>query len=50
MKTETFEDFSLQYLNQWLTYDMGYCQALANGNKSEKLSALKKAGGFLLRP
>ncbi len=25
---------------------MGYCQALANGNNSEKLTALKNAGGF----
>jgi len=46
MAIKTFEYCSLHYLNQWLTYDMGYCQALANGNKSEKLTALKNAGGF----
>lgn len=46
MAIQTFEYCSLHYLNQWLTYDMDYCQALANGNKSEKLTALKKAGGF----
>ncbi|MER2528770.1 MAG: hypothetical protein ABTR07_12645, partial [Candidatus Competibacter denitrificans] len=42
----SFEYCSLHYLNQWLSYDMGYCQALTNGNKEEKLIALKKAGGF----
>ena len=46
METKTFEYCSLHYLNQWLTYDMGYCQALANGNNNEKLTALKNAGGF----
>lgn len=46
MATKTFEYCSLYYLNLWLTYDMGYCQALANGNKNEKLTALKNAGGF----
>jgi len=46
MATKTFEYCSLHYLNQWLTYDMGYCQALAIGNKSEKLTALKNAGVF----
>jgi hypothetical protein len=43
---KTFEYCSLQYLNQWFAYDMGYCQALANDNRSEKLIALKNAGGF----
>lgn len=46
MTTITFEYCSLHYLNQWLTYDMGYCQALATGNKNEKLTTFKKAGGF----
>jgi len=44
--TKTFEYCSLLYLNQWLMYDMGYCEALSNGNRSEKLKALKNAGGF----
>jgi len=44
MATKTFEYCSLEYLNQWFINDMGYCQALANGNKSEKLAALKSAG------
>jgi len=47
MASQTFEYCSLHYLNQWLTYDRGYCQALYNGNKEEKLSALKSAGWFL---
>jgi hypothetical protein len=46
MATKTFEYCSLEYLNQWFTYDIGYCQALANEKKSEKLTALKNAGGF----
>ncbi len=46
MATKTFEYCSLEYLNQWFTNDRGYCQALANGDKSEKLAALKSAGGF----
>ncbi|MGA7564272.1 MAG: hypothetical protein WBW55_13780 [Desulfobaccales bacterium] len=46
MPTTTFEYCSLDYLNQWFSNDMGYCQALANGNKSEKLDALKSAGSF----
>ena len=46
MATKTFEHCSLHYLNQWLTYDMGCCQALANDDKSMKLTTLKKAGSF----
>jgi hypothetical protein len=46
MATQTFEYCSLHYLNQWLTYDRGYCQALSNGSEEKKLSALKSAGGF----
>lgn len=46
MATKTFEYCSLYYLNQWLTFDMGYCRALSNGNKSEKLTTLKNAGAF----
>ena len=46
MAIQTFEYCSLYYLNQWLTYDRGYCQALSNGTKEEKLSTLKSTGGF----
>ena len=46
MAIETFEYCSLYYLNQWLTYDLGYCEALSSGTKEEKLSTLKSAGGF----
>lgn len=45
MAAKTFEYCSLHYLNLWLTYDRGYCEALANGNRSEKLTTLKNAGG-----
>lgn len=43
---QSFEYCSLHYLNQWLLYDSAYCLALEGGNQKEKLSALKKAGGF----
>lgn len=43
---QTFEYCSLHYLNQWLSYDRNYCIALSGVNNKEKLSALKKAGGF----
>lgn len=43
---QTFEYSSLYYLNQWLSYDRGYCLALSGTNQKEKLSALKSAGGF----
>ena len=46
MAIQTFEYCSLHYLNQWLTYDQGYCQALSKGDEEKKLSALKSAGGF----
>ncbi|WP_138519126.1 hypothetical protein [Limnobacter alexandrii] len=46
MSIQTFDYCSLYYLNQWLTYDRGYCQALSKGNEEKKLSALKSAGGF----
>lgn len=46
MANKTFEYCSLHYLNQWLTYDMSYCQILTIGNKSENLTALKNAGVF----
>lgn len=46
MATQTFEYCSLHYLNQWLTYDRGYCESLSNGSTEEKLSVLKSAGGF----
>jgi len=46
MAIQTFEYCSLHYLNQWLTYDRGYCQALSNGDQETKISALKSAGGF----
>lgn len=46
MTIKTFEYCSLFYLNQWLTYDMIYCEILNNGSEDEKLAILKKAGGF----
>jgi hypothetical protein len=46
MAIPTFEYCSLHYLNQWLAYDRGYCQALSSGSQETKLSALKSAGGF----
>lgn len=46
MTIQTLEHCSLHYLNQWLTYDRGYCQALSSGDQETKLSALKSAGGF----
>ena len=46
MATKTFEYCSLHYLNQWLSHDKGYCQVLANGSRSAKLTTLKNAGGF----
>ncbi len=46
MLIKTFEYCSLHYLNQWLSYDMGYSQALEKGSRIEKLKALKNAGGF----
>jgi len=46
MAIQTLEYCSLHYLNQWLTYDRGYCEALLKGNTEEKLAALKSAGGF----
>ena len=46
MTTQTFEYCSLHYLNQWLTYDRGYCQALSSSDEARKLSVLKNAGGF----
>ena len=46
MAIRTFEYCSLHYLNQWLTYDMWYCQVLSKDNKKNKLTALKNAGSF----
>ncbi len=46
MATMTFEYCSLHYLNQWLSYDMGFCNALASNDKKKKLDALKKASAF----
>lgn len=46
MITKTFEYCSLQYLNQWLSYDKGYCDALASCDKDNKITALRNAGGF----
>jgi hypothetical protein len=43
MATTTFEYCSLSYLNLWLKDDKNYCDALATGNRSEKLSALRSA-------
>ena len=46
MTIQSFEYCSLHYLNQWLTYDRGYCDALSNGTTETKLNTLKNAGGF----
>lgn len=46
MGIQTFEYCSLQYLNQWLTYDSKFCDALSGSKREDKLAALKKAGGF----
>ena len=46
MAIKTFEYCSLFYLNQWLEYDMGFCDALAKGTRSKKLDTLRKAGNF----
>jgi hypothetical protein len=46
MGIQTFEYCSLQYLNQWLTYDREFCDALSGLNREDKLAALKRAGGF----
>jgi hypothetical protein len=43
MATTTFEYCSLHYLNLWLKDDKNYCDGLATGNRSEKLSALRTA-------
>jgi len=46
MAIKTFEYCSLFYLNQWLEHDMGFCDALAKGNRSKKLDTLRKAANF----
>ena len=46
MAIQTFEYCSLYYLNQWLKYDRGYCDALSGNDNDRKVSALKKAAGF----
>lgn len=42
----SFEYCSLQYLNQWLVNDKGYCDALSGNDEEKKLSALKNAATF----
>lgn len=47
MPIQTPEYCSLQYLNQWLAHDKGYCEALSKDNNREnKLKALKDAGSY----
>lgn len=46
MAIHTSEYCSLHYLNQWLSYDRHYCDALSKDDEIKKLSALKSAGGF----
>lgn len=46
MGIQTFEYCSLQYLNQWLTYDSKFCDALSGSKREDKLAALKNAGNF----
>jgi hypothetical protein len=43
MATTTFEYCSLHYLNLWLENDMKYCHALATGDRTKKLNALREA-------
>lgn len=43
---ETFEYYSLHYLNQWLNYDRVFCETLSGHDNEAKLFALKKAAGF----
>jgi hypothetical protein len=46
MSIQTFEYCSLNYLNQWLSKDKGYCETLAGNDEDKKLSELKKAATF----
>ncbi|MBT3168670.1 MAG: hypothetical protein HN334_02245 [Candidatus Cloacimonetes bacterium] len=46
MPEQTIEYCSLHYLNQWITKDHKFCIILSNGNKEEKIQALKEAGNF----
>ena len=41
-----FKYCALYYLNQWLSKDSVYCQALANDDRTAKLRALSNAAGF----
>jgi len=46
MTIQAFKYPSLHYLNQWLSYDSKYCEALSQDDKNNKLSALKNAASF----
>ena len=46
MKKVTLEYSAFQYLNIYFDNDKKCYEALVNGNKSDKLEALKKAGNF----
>ena len=46
MSVRTLEFCSLQYLNQWMLRDSGYCNALARGSEKEKLDILHDAAAF----
>ncbi len=46
MAIQTFEYCSLQYLNQWLSHDKGFCDAFSGNDQINKLVALKSAGAF----
>lgn len=46
MPIRTFEYCSLQYLNMWLQYEMGFCNDLAEGDRKKKLEALSKAAAY----
>jgi hypothetical protein len=41
-----FKYFSLAYLNQWLSKDRRYCDALSSGTTEKQLAALSSAAGF----
>ena len=46
MPIQSFEYCSMHYLNQWILRDQRFCEALANGDRTKKLEALKEAAGF----
>jgi hypothetical protein len=46
MPRVNFKYFALHYLELWLSKDRRFCKALAGGNETEKLGALKEAAAF----